>query len=51
MPDATDALYDADVADAVERWDIDVPDNSQFGLPQRHRRLPAHLVDFVVEVQ
>ena len=49
VPDATDALYDADVADAGERWDV--PDDPQFGRPQRHRRLPAHLADFVVEVQ
>ena len=43
VPDATDALYDADVADAVERWDV--PDDPQLGRPQRHRRLPAHLAD------
>ena len=49
MPDATDALYDADDADAVERWDV--PDNPQLGRPQRHRRLPAYLANFVVEVQ
>ena len=49
VPDATDALYDADVADAVERWDV--PENPQLGRPQRLRRLPAHLADFIVEVQ
>ena len=49
VPDATDALYDADVADAVERWDV--PDDPQLGRPQRHRRFPAHFADFVVEVQ
>ena len=42
-------LYDADVADTVERWDV--PDNPQRGRSQRHRCLPAHLADFIVEVQ
>ena len=49
LPDATDALYNADVVDATERWDV--PDDPQLGRPQRHRRLPAHLADFFVEVQ
>ena len=49
VPDATDALYGADVVDAAERWDV--PDDPQLGRPQRHRRLPAHLADFFVEVQ
>ena len=49
VPDATDALYDADIADAVERWDV--PGDPQLGRLQCHRRLPAYLVDFIVEVQ